>query len=125
MSAVTISINLWFYVRGSTSSIFEITIGKNNNVYQLKRNVKNAREPEFDTFAPDRIKLLKLKNPVDDGRISDIRNLTLLDDEEENENVILMKDMRKIDTYWPENQAPPENLIHGIVEVPDRAGESI
>ncbi|GES73670.1 hypothetical protein RCL_jg26132.t2 [Rhizophagus clarus] len=30
--------------------------------------------------------LLKLKNPVDDGHISDIRNFTLQDDEEENDS---------------------------------------
>src|SRR4051794_23807935 len=104
MSAVTISgnpISLWFYVRGS---IFEITIGRNNNVYQLKKIVKKDREPEFNTFAPDRIKLLKLKSPVDEGHISDIRNFTLQNDEEENDNIILMKDMRKIVAYWPENQ---------------------
>jgi len=124
MSAVTISgnpISLWFYVRGS---IFEITIGRNNNVYQLKKIVKKDREPEFNTFAPDRIKLLKLKSPVDEGHISDIRNFTLQNDEEENDNIILMKDMRKIVAYWPENQVPPEDHIHVIVEAPDLAGES-
>ncbi|CAB4380019.1 unnamed protein product [Rhizophagus irregularis] len=29
--------------------------------------------------------------------------------------------MRKIGTYWPGNQAPPEDLIHVIVEAPDLA----
>ena len=121
MSAVTISgnpISLWFYVRGS---IFEITIGKNNRVSELKKIVKQAREPEFDIFAADRLKLLKLKSPVDDGHISEIQNLTLQDDKYENDDVALMKDMRKIDAYWPENQAPPEDLIHVIIEAP---GES-
>ncbi|CAG8681419.1 22603_t:CDS:2, partial [Rhizophagus irregularis] len=49
-------------------------------------------------FAPDRLNLLKLKNPVDDRHISDIQNFTLQVDEEEDDNVILMKDMRKIAT---------------------------
>ncbi|CAG8784262.1 29762_t:CDS:2, partial [Gigaspora margarita] len=45
-----------------------------------------------------------------------------------NDDVVLMKDMRKIVAYWSENQAPPKDLIHVIVEalggsVPNRAGD--
>ncbi|CAB5185865.1 unnamed protein product [Rhizophagus irregularis] len=125
MSEVTISgteINLWLLVRG-VATIFEVTIGRDNRISELKKVIKKAREPEFDKFAPDRLKLLKLKNPVDDDHIFDIQNLKLQDYEYENDDVYLMKDMRKIGTYWPENQAPPEDLIHVIVEAPDVAGD--
>ncbi|CAB4432247.1 unnamed protein product [Rhizophagus irregularis] len=125
MSTVMISgpsIRLWCWVQGSTS-ITDITIGRNNHISEIKKIVKKTREPEFDNFASDRLKLLKLKNPVDDRHISDIQNFTLQVDEEENDNVILMKDMRKIATYWPENQIPPEDLIHVIIEAPDLAAD--
>ncbi|CAG8796520.1 27507_t:CDS:2, partial [Dentiscutata erythropus] len=122
MSKVTISgtpISLWFLVRGSTS-IFDITVGSDNRVSELKIIIKKAAEPEFDSFAPYRLKLLKLKSPVNEGHISDIQYFTLQDNEsDENDNVVLMKDMRKIVTYWPENQAPPEDLVHVIVEAPE------
>lgn len=110
---------LWCWVRGvqGKGSIFYITIGRDNYVSMLKKIAKKAREPEFDNFAADRLKLLKLKVPVGHGRISEIQNFT-------NDNVTLMNDMRKISTYWPENQVPPEDLIHVIVEAPDPAGES-
>jgi hypothetical protein len=125
MSEVTISgttINLWLLFRGIV--IFRVTIGTDNRISELKKVIKKAREPEFDNFAPDRLKLLKLKNPVDDEHISDVQNLTLQGNEDENDDVSLMKDMQKIVTYWPENQAPPEDLIHVIVEAPDLSGES-
>ncbi|CAB4437303.1 unnamed protein product [Rhizophagus irregularis] len=120
MSEVTISgttINLWLLFRGIV--IFRVIIGTDNRISELKKVIKKAREPEFDNFAPDRLKLLKLKNPVDDEHISDVQNLTLQGNEDENDDVSLMKDMQKIVTYWPENQAPPEDLIHVIVEAPD------
>lgn len=123
MSAVAISgtrILLWCWVRGSTS-IFDITIGKDNHVSELKEAIKVKGEPRFDQFASYELKLLKLKSPVDDKHISDIQNFTL--QEEEDENVALMKDMRKIVNYWTENQAPPEDLIHVIVEAPALTGE--
>ncbi|CAB4491888.1 hypothetical protein RhiirA1_470019 [Rhizophagus irregularis] len=120
MSEVTISgttINLWLLFHEIV--IFRVTIGTDNRISELKKVIKKAREPEFDNFTPDRLKLLKLKNPVDDEHISDIQNLTLQGNEDENDDVSLMKDMRKIATYWPENQAPSEDLIHIIVEAPD------
>jgi hypothetical protein len=125
MSTITVSgtpIILWCWVRGSTS-IFDITVGRDNRVSKLKEVIKEKRKPRFDGFASDELKLLKLKNPVNDEHISDIQNLTLQGNEDENDDVSLMKDMRKIATYWPENQAPPEDLIHVIVEAPDFAGQ--
>ncbi|CAG8592638.1 24320_t:CDS:2 [Cetraspora pellucida] len=123
MSTDTITrtpIILWCWVRGSTS-IFDITVGRDNRVSKLKEVIKEKRKPRFDGFASDELKLLKLKNPVNDERISDVQNLTLQGNEDENDDVSLMKDMRKIATYWPENQAPHEDLIHVIVEAPDLA----
>ncbi|CAG8460423.1 3945_t:CDS:2 [Funneliformis caledonium] len=38
--------------------------GKDTRVSEFKKIIKKAREPEFDNFAPDRLKLLKLKNPT-------------------------------------------------------------
>jgi len=114
---------LWCWVRGSTS-IFDITVGRDNRVSKLKEAIKEKKPNDFANVDADRLKLLKLKNPVNDEHISDIQNLTLQDDEDENDAVALMEDMRKIVTYWPENQAPPEDLIHVIVEAPDLAGES-
>ncbi|EXX62079.1 hypothetical protein RirG_165130 [Rhizophagus irregularis DAOM 197198w] len=125
MSEVTISgmtINLWLLFHEIV--IFRVTIGTDNRISELKKVIKKAREPEFDNFTPDRLKLLKLKNPVDDEHISDVQNLNLQGNEDENDDVSLMKDMRKIVTYWPENQAPSEDLIHIIVEAPDLSGES-
>ncbi|PKY49716.1 hypothetical protein RhiirA4_465809, partial [Rhizophagus irregularis] len=117
------TINLWLLVHG-IATIFEITIGRNNCISELKKVIKKAREPEFNNFAPDRLKLLKLKNPINDNQISNIQNLTLQDYKNEYDNVYLMKDMQKIVTYWSENQAPPENLIHIIVEVLDIIGDA-
>ncbi|RGB35803.1 kinase-like domain-containing protein [Rhizophagus diaphanus] len=126
MSEVTISgttINLWLFVHG-IATIFGVTIGRDNRISELKKVIKKAREPEFDNLALDRLKLLKLKNPVDEDYIFNIRNLILQDYENENDDVCLMKDMRKIVTYWPENQAPPKDLIHVIVEVVDVTGDA-
>ena len=114
---------LWCWVRGSTS-IFDITVGRDNRVSKLKEVIKERKPNDFANVDADRLKLLKLKNPVNDEHISDIQNLTLQDDEDENDAVALMEDMRKIVTYWPENQVPPEDHIHVIVEAPDLAGES-
>ncbi|KAF0474822.1 crinkler family protein [Gigaspora margarita] len=60
--------------------------------------------------------LLKLKSPVNDEHISNIQNLSFWNDKDENNDVVLMKDMRKIVAYWSENQAPPKDLIHVIIE---------
>ncbi|KAF0495857.1 serine/threonine protein kinase [Gigaspora margarita] len=120
MFTITVSgtpIILWCLVRGSTA-IFDITIGRDNHVSELKEVIKKVEEPVFDSFDPDQLKLLKLKNPINDENISDIQNLSLQDDEDENDDIVLMKDMRKIVAYWPENQAPHEDLIHVIVEAP-------
>ncbi|CAG8594656.1 7886_t:CDS:2 [Funneliformis mosseae] len=120
MSTFTISgtpIVLWCWVRGSTS-IFDITVGRDNRVSKIKEVIKERKPNDFAKVDADRLKLLKLKNPVGDGHISDIQNFTFQDNGDENDNVVLMKDMRRIVTYWPENQAPPEDLIHVIVEAP-------
>ncbi|CAG8549826.1 27668_t:CDS:2 [Gigaspora margarita] len=122
MFTITVSgtpIILWCLVRGSTA-IFDITIGRDNHVSELKEVIKKVEEPVFDSFDPDQLKLLKLKNPINDEHISDIQNLSLQDDEDENDDIVLMKVMRKIVAYWPENQAPPEDLIHVIVEAPEQ-----
>ncbi|GET65065.1 hypothetical protein GLOIN_2v1782344 [Rhizophagus irregularis DAOM 181602=DAOM 197198] len=87
--------------------------------------IKARRQPRFDQFSFDELKLLKLKKPVNDGHIFDIRNFTLQVDEEEDDNVTLMKDMQKIVTYWPENQTPPKDLIHVIIETPDLAKQPV
>ncbi|PKK76822.1 hypothetical protein RhiirC2_844869 [Rhizophagus irregularis] len=92
--------------------------GRNNRVSELKEAIKARRQPRFDQFSFDELKLLKLKKPVNDGHVFDIRNFTLQVDEEEDDNVTLMKDMQKIVTYWPENQTPPKDLIHVIIETP-------
>ncbi|CAG8673159.1 21197_t:CDS:2 [Rhizophagus irregularis] len=98
-----------------------LMLGRNNRVSELKEAIKARRQPRFDQFSFDELKLLKLKKPVNDGHIFDIRNFTLQVDEEEDDNVTLMKDMQKIVTYWPENQTPPKDLIHVIIETPDLA----
>ncbi|KAF0465662.1 crinkler family protein [Gigaspora margarita] len=113
MSVSGTPIILWCLIRGA---IFKITIGRDDDIYELKEAIKKVTEPVFDIFSPLQLKLLKLKNPVNDEHISDIQNLSLQDGEDENDDVTLMKDMRKIADYWPENQAPPEDLIHVIVE---------
>ena len=126
MSTDTITgtpIMLWCLVGGSTS-IFDITVGRDNRVSKLKEAIKSKKPNETAGVDADQLKLLKLKNPVNDEHISDVQNLTLQGNEDENDDVSLMKDMRKIATYWPENQAPPEDLIHVIVKVPDLASES-
>ncbi|CAB4432236.1 unnamed protein product [Rhizophagus irregularis] len=33
--------------------------------------------------------------------------------------------MQKIVTYWPENQTPPKDLIHVIIETPDLAKQPV
>ncbi|PKC67511.1 hypothetical protein RhiirA1_458319 [Rhizophagus irregularis] len=80
-------------------------IRRNNRISELKKVIKKAREPEFNNFAPDRLKLLKLKNPVNDNQISNIQNLTLQNYKNENDNVYLMKDMQKIVTYCDINKS--------------------
>ena len=123
MSTVTISgtpIGLWILVRGSTY-IFEVTLGRGNRVSELKDVIKEKGRPRFDGFASYELKLLKLKNPVNEEHTSEIQNFTLQDNSNENDNVVLMKDMQRIATYWPENQELPEDLIHVIIEAP---GES-
>jgi hypothetical protein len=120
MSTSGTPIILWCWVRGSTS-IFDITVGKDNRVSKIKEVIKERKPNDFAKIDADRLKLLKLKNPVSDEHISDIQNLTLQDNKDE---VSLMKDMRKIVTYWPDDQAHSEDLIHVIVEAPDLAGES-
>ncbi|PKC02432.1 hypothetical protein RhiirA5_425254 [Rhizophagus irregularis] len=80
-------------------------IRRNNRISELKKVIKKVREPEFNNFAPDRLKLLKLKNPVNDNQISNIQNLTLQDYKNENDNVYLMKDMQKIVTYCDINKS--------------------
>jgi hypothetical protein len=110
-------ISLWFLIHGRTS-IFEITIGK-NNIFLSSRKLSSKLENPSLTFSLwIDFKLLKLKNPVDDRHFFEIQNLTLQDDGNENNNVALMKDMQKIVIYWPKNQVPPEDLIHVIIEIP-------
>jgi hypothetical protein len=104
--------------------IFSIKIGRNNYVSEFKEIIKMKKKPHFDLFAFDELKLLKLKNPVDYKHISDIQNFILQDDEKENDNIALKMDMRKINYYWTENQDPPKNLIHVIVETPILIGKS-
>ena len=119
MSTDTITgtpIILWCWVRGSTS-IFDITVGRDNRVSKLKEVIKERKPNDFANVDADRLKLLKLKNPVNDEHISDVQNLTLQGNEDENDDVSLMKDMRKIVTYWPENQDLLD-LVHIIVEAP-------
>ncbi|CAG8483631.1 9609_t:CDS:1 [Gigaspora rosea] len=95
MFTITVSgtpIILWFWVHGSTS-IFKITIGRDNYVSEIKEAIKERKQIDFANVDADRLMLLKLKNPVNDEHISDIQNLSLRDNEDENDDVILMKAM--------------------------------
>lgn len=56
---------LWCWVRGSTS-IFDITIGRDTCVSKLKEVIKTKKSIDFANVDADRLKLLKLKNPVND-----------------------------------------------------------
>ncbi|CAG8713007.1 18417_t:CDS:2 [Gigaspora margarita] len=90
MSVSGTPIILWCLIHGA---IFKITIGRDDDIYELKEAIKKVTEPVLDIFSLLQLKLLKLKNPVNDKHISDIQNLSLQDDENENDNVTLMKDI--------------------------------
>src|ERR1043165_2791054 len=123
-------ISLWCLDKKNTS-VFYITIGMNNTVYDLKKIIKKTKKPDYDSFSSDSLKLLKLKVPVNEEHIFDVQNFTLQDGENENANVVLMKNMQNIVNYFPEKQknktfpkkyqAPfkeNDDLIRIIVEVP-------
>ncbi|CAG8472865.1 8642_t:CDS:2 [Funneliformis mosseae] len=52
----------------TVAHIFYFGVGfeEDTRVSEFNKVIKKAREPEFDNFAPDRLKLLKLKNPAQD-----------------------------------------------------------
>ena len=95
-STVTI-IRLWCLVLGS-SSAFYVTIGRDNFIIDLKEAIKNKKQNVFASVDVDQLVLWKLKNPVNDELIDDIQDLALQDNEND-ENVDLLKDMWKIVNY--------------------------
>jgi hypothetical protein len=78
-----------FGVLFGNTSIFYVTIGCNNRSPGKISSL--TREPEFNSFVFDGLKPLKFKNPIDDSP-----RFTLQDNDEENDEVILMKDMQII-----------------------------
>ena len=62
MSNITVSgtaVNLWCIVR-ENRTIFKTTIGVNNDLFDLKSAIKEARKPQFDSFAVDQLTLWRV-----------------------------------------------------------------
>ncbi|RGB37856.1 hypothetical protein C1646_756386 [Rhizophagus diaphanus] len=112
MSISGTQILLWCLVRGG--SVFNITIERNNRVSDLKKAIKDKKPNDFANVNADRLTLWMLKNSVN---INEIQSL-FLQDNESDQNIVLLKDMRKIESYWPEDQNHSEDYIHVVVEPP-------
>lgn len=120
MSNIAISgtqILLWCLVRGG--SVFDITIGRNNHVSDLKKAIKDKKPNDFANVDADRLTLWMLKNAVNINKIQGL----FLQDNESDQNVVLLKDMRKIGSYWPDDQEHSEDCIHVVVEQPVLTGK--
>ncbi|UZO05324.1 uncharacterized protein OCT59_025681 [Rhizophagus irregularis] len=117
MSISGTQILLWCLVRGG--SVFNITIERNNRVSDLKKAIKNKKPNDFANVDADRLTLWMLKNTVN---INEIQSL-FLQDNENDQNIVLLKDMRKIESYWPEDQNHSEDYIHVVVEPPVPTGQ--
>ncbi|PKK72903.1 hypothetical protein RhiirC2_776662 [Rhizophagus irregularis] len=117
MSISGTQILLWCLVRGG--SVFNITIERNNRVSDLKKAIKNKKPNDFANVDADRLTLWMLKNTVN---INEFQSL-FLQDNENDQNIVLLKDMRKIESYWPEDQNHSEDYIHVVVVPPVPTGQ--
>ncbi|RIB09934.1 hypothetical protein C2G38_2146311 [Gigaspora rosea] len=91
---------------------FKVTIGRDNDISDFKKNIKNKILNEFPNSAINKIKLWKLNEPVSSKNIEELQNITLQD----NENVTLLDETNDIVDYWAEGQIPLKKCIHVIVE---------
>ncbi len=67
MSNVGTLINLWCIVRESRS-VFKVTIGAGNDLFDLKKVIKEEMKPRFDGFAPDELTLWRVDVPSSELR---------------------------------------------------------
>ncbi|KAF0453080.1 crinkler family protein [Gigaspora margarita] len=94
---------------------FKVVIGRNNDVFDLKRIILNEKPNDLATIDDDNLKLLKLDKPVPGEDIEELRKITF----QNNENLKLLVGTKDIADYWPEDQIPIRKHIHVIVELLD------
>ncbi|SRR6266542_5613239 len=92
---------------------FKVALGRNNDVSDFKKFIKNEKSNDFAKIDIDNIKLWKLNQPVPSKNIEELREITLQD----NENVTLLDETNDIVDYWAEEQIPLKKCIHVIVEL--------
>ncbi|CAG8732209.1 142_t:CDS:2, partial [Gigaspora margarita] len=85
---------------------FKVTLGRNNDVSDFKKIIKNEIPNEFPNHDIDEIRLWKPNVPVSYKNIEELQKITLQD----NENVTYFTD------YWAKGQIPFKKRIHVIVE---------
>jgi hypothetical protein len=95
---------------------FKVTLGRDNDVSDFKKIIKNEKPNDLGKIDIDNIKLWKLNEPVSSENIEELRGITLQD----NENVTLLVETNDIVDYWTEDQVPLKKRIHVIVELPGR-----
>ncbi|KAF0403451.1 hypothetical protein F8M41_009230 [Gigaspora margarita] len=92
---------------------FKVTLGRNNNVSDFKKIIKNEIPNKLAKLDIDDINLWKLNEPISYENIEELQKITLQD----NENVTLLVETNDIVDYWAEGQIPLKKRIHVIVEI--------
>ncbi|CAG8450836.1 12152_t:CDS:2 [Racocetra fulgida] len=91
----------------SIDHAFPIKIDRKKNIGQLKQAIKKKKEPEFNNFAVDRLKLWKVRVCNNNEKLN---NLVLRDEDR------LLDTTLKISYYF--SKKPLSNYIHIIVKPP-------
>ena len=98
------------------SSFFSVTVGNHEDLDGLRKLIKKVNEPDFDKFAPRKLKLWRVDIPFNSPNLGDssVNIASVLQGQE----------------FLPPNKVgdifttqPNEDNIHIIVELPNLAGK--
>ncbi|KAF0534968.1 crinkler family protein [Gigaspora margarita] len=100
-------------VRGSEVP-FKVTFGRNNDVFDFKKIIKNEIPNTLANLDINEIQLWKLNEPisVSSENIEKLQKISLQD----NENITLLIEGKDIVYYWAEGQILLKTYIHVIVD---------